>query len=169
VVRTADAIEQASRTLNTEVDMPNGSGLLLPGGYARVHLLVKVTGERLQVPVNALLFRSEGLRAVVIDENHKTHLRPLTIGRDYGTSLEVLQGLSANEWIVLNPADSLEDGIQVNVKQVPQSAPTADSSPQSQGNQAADPNRNSTKNVTPAPNGGVPPTRDRQGAPGERK
>jgi RND family efflux transporter MFP subunit len=169
VVRTADAIEQASRTLNTEVDMPNGSGLLLPGGYARVHLLVKVTGERLQVPVNALLFRSEGLRAVVIDENHKTHLRPLTIGRDYGTSLEVLQGLGANEWIVLNPADSLEDGIQVNVKQAPQNAPTADSSPQAQGNQAPDPHRNSTKNVTPAPNGSVPPTRDPQGAPGEQK
>jgi membrane fusion protein (multidrug efflux system) len=52
-----------------------------------VHLLVKVTGQRLQVPVNALLFRSEGLRAVTIDENHKTHLQALTIGRDYGTAL----------------------------------------------------------------------------------
>jgi hypothetical protein len=78
---------------------------------------VKVTGERLQVPVNALLFRSEGLRAIVIDAQHKTHLQALTIGRDYGTSLEVLQGLSANDWIVVNPADSLEDGVLVNVKQ----------------------------------------------------
>jgi RND family efflux transporter MFP subunit len=120
VARTADAIDLASRTLNTEVDVPNRSAQLLPGGYAQVHLLVKVSGARLQVPVNALLFRSEGLRAVVVDADHKTHLRPLTIGRDYGTTLEVLQGLDADDWIVLNPADSLEEGIQVNVKQVAQ-------------------------------------------------
>ncbi len=118
VVRTADAIDQASRTLNTEVDVPNRAGQLLPGGYAQVHLQVKVTGARLQVPANALLFRSEGLRAVVVDANHKAHLRPLTIGRDYGTALEVLQGLNADDWIVLNPADSLDEGVQVNVKQV---------------------------------------------------
>jgi RND family efflux transporter MFP subunit len=122
VVRTADAIDLASRTLNTEVDVPNKTGELLPGGYAQVHLLVKVTGQRLQVPVNALLFRSEGLRAVIVDENHKTHLQPLTIGRDYGTSLEVLQGLKPTDWIVLNPADSLEDGAQVHVKELPQTA-----------------------------------------------
>ena len=122
IVRTADAIDLASRTLNTEVDVPNKAGQLLPGGYAQVHLLVKVAGARLEVPVNALLFRSEGLRAVVVDANHKTHLKPLTIGRDYGTTLEVLQGLNADDWIVLNPADSLDDGIQVNVKQLPQNA-----------------------------------------------
>ena len=96
--------------------MPNKSGQLLPGGYAQVHLEVKVTGARLNVPVNALLFRSEGLRAVVVDENHKTHLQPLTIGRDYGTALEVLQGLKPTDWIVINPADSLDEGVQVNVK-----------------------------------------------------
>jgi RND family efflux transporter MFP subunit len=116
VVRTADAIDLASRTLNTEVDVPNRDGQLQTGGYAQVHLLVKVSGERLQVPVNALLFRSEGLRAAVIDANHKTHLQALAIGRDYGTSLEVLQGLNATDWIVLNPPDSLEEGATVNVK-----------------------------------------------------
>src|ERR1700739_2676363 len=102
VVRTADAIDLASRTLNTEVDVPNKSGQLLPGGYAQVHLLLGVNGTRLQVPVNALLFRSEGLRAVVVDANHKTHLQQLMIGRDYGTSLEVLQGLKPDDWIVFN-------------------------------------------------------------------
>jgi RND family efflux transporter MFP subunit len=139
VVRTADAIDQASRTLNTEVDVPNRAGELLPGGYAKVHLLVKVTGARLEVPANALLFRSEGLRAVVVDADHKTHLKPLTIGRDYGTALEVLQGLNADDWIVLNPADSLEEGMQVNVKQVsripvPAGQP-ANPPPTSDGNQ----------------------------------
>jgi RND family efflux transporter MFP subunit len=134
VVRTADAIDLASRTLNTEVDVPNRAAQLLPGGYAQVHLLVKVTGARLEVPVNALLFRSEGLRAVVIDADHKTHLRPLTIGRDYGTTLEVLQGLNADDWIVLNPADSLEEGIKVNVKQVPQT-PQGNNEPAGNGEQ----------------------------------
>ena len=120
VVRTANAIDQASRTLLTEVDVPNKTGELLPGGYCEVHLEVKVNGSRLQVPVNALLFRAEGLRAVSVDANHKTHLLPLEIGRDYGTTLEVLQGLNAGDWIVVNPADSLDEGVQVNVKELPQ-------------------------------------------------
>ena len=125
VARTADAIDQASRTLNTEVDVPNRNGQLLPGGYAQVHLLVGVAGTRLQVPVNALLFRAEGLRAVTVDANHRTHLQELMIGRDYGTALEVLQGLKPDDWIVLNPPDSLDEGLQVNVKVAPQNAAPA--------------------------------------------
>jgi RND family efflux transporter MFP subunit len=117
VVRTAEAIDPGTRTLLTEVDVPNHDGALLPGGYAQAHLQVKVTGARLVVPVNALLFRSEGLRAVAVDANHRTHLKQLTIGRDYGTTLEVLQGLDASDWIVLNPADSLEEGQEVRVKE----------------------------------------------------
>jgi RND family efflux transporter MFP subunit len=120
VVRTAESIDPNSRTLLTEVDVPNKNAQLFPGGYAQVHLQVKVAASRVQVPVNALLFRSEGLRAVVVDANHKTHLRQLTIGRDYGTTLEVLQGLEPTDWIVVNPADSLDDGQDVRVKQVAQ-------------------------------------------------
>jgi RND family efflux transporter MFP subunit len=154
VVRTADAIDLASRTLNTEVDVPNKAGELLPGGYAQIHLQVKVTGEHLQVPVNALLFRAEGLRAVVIDENHKTHLVSLAIGRDYGTTLEVLQGLKSTDWIVLNPADSLEEGLTVNVKQVKQGSqlggaqPGQGGAPGSSGN-----NPSPSDNKTGAPSG----------------
>ena len=118
VVRTAESIDLNSRTLLTEVDVPNKSGELLPGGYAQVQLDVKIIGQRLQVPVNALLFRSEGLRAIAVDSNHQLHFRALTIGRDYGIALEVLQGLNASDWIVLNPADSLDDGQHVNVKEV---------------------------------------------------
>jgi RND family efflux transporter MFP subunit len=119
VVRTSNAIDLSTRTLLTEVDVPNASGLLLPGGYAQVHLEVTVKGERLQVPINSLLFRSEGLRAVVVDSNHKARLQTLTIGRDYGVTLEVLNGLKAGDWIVLNPPDSLNDGQEVHVKEVP--------------------------------------------------
>src|SRR5467141_38198 len=122
VVRTAESIDPGTRTLLTEVDVPNHNGALLPGGYAQAHLQVKVSGARLVVPVNALLFRSEGLRAVVVDANHKTHLKALTVGRDYGTTLEVLQGLDANDWIVLNPADSLEEGQEVRVKETAMTA-----------------------------------------------
>jgi RND family efflux transporter MFP subunit len=154
VVRTADAIDLATRTLNTEVDVPNKTGQLLPGGYAQVHLLAGVTGARLQVPVNALLFRAEGLRAVVVDANHKTHLQQLSIGRDYGTSLEVLQGLNATDWIVLNPADSLDEGVLVNVKEVPQDAA---------------PNANAPNKGTAAPGGNVPPTHNGPAKQGDKK
>jgi len=133
VVRTAEAIDPSTRTLLTEVDVPNKNAQLFPGGYAQVHLQVKVAASRVQVPVNALLFRAEGLRAVVVDANHKAHLRQLTIGRDYGTSLEVLQGLEPADWIVLNPADSLDDGQEVRVKQVanPDAAGASAQGPQS--------------------------------------
>jgi RND family efflux transporter MFP subunit len=154
VVRTADAIDLASRTLNTEVDVPNKAGELLPGGYAQVHLGVKATGEHLVVPVNALLFRAEGLRVVIVDDNHKTHLRQLTIGRDYGTTLEVLQGLKSTDWIVLNPADSLEEGMQVNVKQLKQEQPQGGSAPGQGGSPSssgAGPN-GSTKSGAPSGN-----------------
>ncbi len=118
VVRTSESIDAGSRTLLTEVDVPNSRGELFPGGYAQVHLAVKVSGTRLQVPVNAFLFRAEGLRVPVVDANHKIHLRQITVGRDYGTSLEVLQGVDVSDWIVLNPADSLEEGQEVRVKEL---------------------------------------------------
>lgn len=134
VVRTAEAIDLNSRTLLTEVDVPNKSGQLLPGGYAQVHLGVRVAVSRVQVPVNALLFRAEGLRAVLVDGNHKVHLRQLMIGRDYGTSLEVLQGLQSTDWIVLNPPDSIEEGQEVHTKEIAQVAPKSgqDSAPASE-------------------------------------
>jgi len=167
VVRTADAIDLATRTLNTEVDMPNKNGQLLPGGYAQVHLQVKVTAERLQVPVNALLFRSEGLRVVVVDDQQKTRLQPLTIGRDYGTTLEVLQGLKASDWIVINPGDSLEEGVTVNVKQAPPSqnaAQGAAAPPQSSGSGAG---AGATAGSGSAGKGATQPKQDANG--GEKK
>jgi RND family efflux transporter MFP subunit len=130
VARTAESIDPGTRTLLTEVDVPNHTGALLPGGYAQAHLQVKVTGARLAVPVNALLFRSEGLRAVVVDADHRAHLRAITVGRDYGTTLEVLQGLDVKDWIVLNPADSLEDGQEVRVKEIAMNHPPGQPAPQ---------------------------------------
>jgi len=116
VVRTADAIDPATRTLLTEIDVPNKDQHLLPGSYAQVHFAVPVQTVRISVPVNALLFRAEGPRVAVVGTDQKVHLKPVIIGRDFGTKLEILGGINADDKIVVNPADSLEDGQQVNVK-----------------------------------------------------
>ena len=116
IVRTADSIDPQTRTLLTEVDVPNKGGKLLPGSYAQVRFEIPVKIERLTVPVNALLFRAEGPRAAVVDGN-KVQLRPVQIGRDFGTKLEIVSGVGPGDSIVVNPADALEDGQQVNVKQ----------------------------------------------------
>lgn len=116
VVRNADAIDPTTRTLLTEIDVPNPKGILLPGAYAQVHLALKVQVLRLTLPVNALLFRAEGTRAAVVDGSGKVQLKPIVIGRDYGRDVEVISGLEPNESVVLNPPDSLEDGQKVLVK-----------------------------------------------------
>ncbi len=115
VVRTADAIDPGTRTLLTEIDVPNPKGVLLPGSYAQVHFELKIDVPRLSLPVNALLFRSEGMRAAVVGDDGKVRLTPVVIGRDYGLEVEILGGLRATDSIVLNPSDSLEDGQPVQV------------------------------------------------------
>jgi RND family efflux transporter MFP subunit len=114
VARTADSIDLATRTLNTEVDVPNHSGILLPGAYAEVHFALKVSGQKLILPVNALLFRPEGTMAAVVVDG-KIQLKPLSIGRDLGSTVEVLSGITASDAVVVNPPDSLEVGEQVHV------------------------------------------------------
>ena len=116
VIRTADSIDPATRTLLTEIDVPNRDGHLLPGSYAEVHFAVPVQITRMSVPVNAILFRSEGPRVAVVGPDHKVHLKPINIGRDFGTKVEILGGLDPNDQMVVNPADSLEDGQEVNIK-----------------------------------------------------
>ncbi len=116
VVRTADVIDPGTRTLLTEIDVPNANGRLMPGAYAQIHFAVPVQTVRLSVPVNALLFRGEGPRVGVVGPDGKVHLKPISIGRDFGTKVEVLSGLDPNDQIIVNPADSLADGQQVNVK-----------------------------------------------------
>jgi len=115
VARSSDAIDPATRTLRTEIDVPNRDGRLFPGSYAQVHFGVNVAAVRLSVPVNTLLFRAEGPRAAVVGADGKIRLKSVTIGRDYGTEIEILGGLDPSESIVLNPGDSLEDGQAVNV------------------------------------------------------
>lgn len=115
VVRTADSIDPGSRTLLTEIDVPNPTGKILPGAYAQAHFATKVTAPLITVPINTLLFRAEGPRAAVVESDNKVHLRPIKIGRDYGSSVEVVSGVDVNDQVVVNPADSLEDGQPVKI------------------------------------------------------
>ncbi|HEX4663325.1 MAG TPA: efflux RND transporter periplasmic adaptor subunit [Terriglobales bacterium] len=115
VVRTSESIDPTTRTLLAEIDVPNPKGKILPGAYAQVHFAAKITAPRLTVPINTLLFRAEGPRAAVVGSDNKVQLRPIEIGRDYGSAVEVVSGLEASDQIIVNPADSLEDGQQVNV------------------------------------------------------
>ncbi|HZU22994.1 MAG TPA: efflux RND transporter periplasmic adaptor subunit [Terriglobales bacterium] len=117
VVRTADAIDPSTRTLNTEVDVPNRDGRLIPGAYAQVHFDIPLRTQRISVPVNALLFRSEGVRAAVVGPDGKVHLKPVVIGRDFGTKVEIVSGLGPSDRVVINPADSLSEGDTVKVAQ----------------------------------------------------
>jgi multidrug efflux system membrane fusion protein len=119
VVRTAEAIDPSTRTLLTEVDVPNKDGRLLPGSFGEVHFAVGSGVNKVTVPVNAMLFRAEGPRVAVVGPDGKVQLRPINIGRDYGTTLEILGGVSPSDQVVINPSDSLEEGQQVVVAQKP--------------------------------------------------
>ena len=114
IVRNADAIDATSRTLNVEVDVPNPSGRLLPGAYAFAHLRVPPHPGSVTIPSNALLFRSEGLRVGVVRKGH-VELTPISIGQDYGSTVEVLSGLSAHDSVIVNPSDSLANGAAVQL------------------------------------------------------
>jgi RND family efflux transporter MFP subunit len=118
IARTAESIDPATRTLLTEVEVPNKDGRLLPGSFGEVRFQVGADVDKVTIPVNALLFRAEGSRVAVVGADGKVALRPINIGRDYGATLEILSGLAPTDRIVINPADSLEDGQKVNVAQV---------------------------------------------------
>jgi RND family efflux transporter MFP subunit len=114
LVRTAESIEQSSRTLLTEVDVANPSGALLPGAYAEVHLKLPSAGSTVIVPVTCLVFRSEGLRVGVVRDG-KAVLVPVSLGRDFGTEVEVTSGLEASDSVITNPPDSLVSGAEVRL------------------------------------------------------
>jgi RND family efflux transporter MFP subunit len=112
LVRTSDAIDQASRTLMVEVDVANPAGEILPGAYAEVHLKLPSGATTVVIPVTSLIFRSEGLRVGVV-RNGRATLVPITLGRDFGTEVEVVSGLDGSEKVITNPPDSLVDGQEV--------------------------------------------------------
>ena len=121
LVRTADAIDPASRTLLTEVDVDNASGKLLPGAYTEVHLRAPTATPSVILPVTALIFRAQGLQAGVVvkdkNDNKKdvAELRNIVLGRDYGNEVEVVSGLKQDDQVIVNPPDSLVDGEELRI------------------------------------------------------
>ena len=116
MVRTADAINMTTRTLLIEIDVDNPTGTLLTGSYAEVHLKVPTQASTYLLPVNALIFRSEGLQVGIVKDG-KVALTTVTPGHDFGNKIEVVSGLKANDQVIINPPDSIVSGQVVQIVQ----------------------------------------------------
>jgi multidrug efflux pump subunit AcrA (membrane-fusion protein) len=115
LVRNANSIDLATRTLLVEVDVKNNTGELLPGSYAEVHLKLNSSRPTLLLPVSALIFRAQGLQVATLGADNRAHLSTITMGRDFGTQVEVASGLAADQKVIDSPPDSLVEGEQVRV------------------------------------------------------
>lgn len=112
VARTAASIDAATRTMQVEIALPNPDGALMPGAFVQAALPLKPSGA-LVIPTDALLFRRDGTLVAVVDDKLKVHLQTVQIGRNYGQTVEVLNGINGNERLILNPSDSVAEGDEV--------------------------------------------------------
>jgi len=113
VARTANALDPATRTMLVEVDVPNADGALFPGTYAEVDLSGSRTNPPLVVPAAAILFRTDGAQVAVVQADDTVHLQKITVGRDYGDRVEILQGVEEGATIVAAPGDSAREGAKI--------------------------------------------------------
>jgi RND family efflux transporter MFP subunit len=114
VARNSNQIDQASRTLNVEVDIDNSKGLLLPGAYVFVHFKVPDHVSSLTVPANTLLFRAQGLQVALVRDG-KVHLQRVSISQDMGANVEIGSGLQASDQVIVDPSDSIAEGQEVHI------------------------------------------------------
>jgi len=110
VTRTAVALDPGTRTLLTQVDIPNRSHLMLPGMFVYVAFKIAPSGTRWRVPATAVVFNAQGTRVVIVGEGNKLHFQDVELGRDFGVSIDIQAGLNGNETIVKQPAVSLQEG-----------------------------------------------------------
>jgi RND family efflux transporter MFP subunit len=113
VARTANALDPASRTMLVEVDVPNADGALFPGTYAEVDLSGSRPNPPLVVPATAILFRNDGAQVAVVPPDQTVHLQKITVGRDYGDRVEILQGVAEGTMIVAAPGDAAREGAKI--------------------------------------------------------
>jgi len=142
VVRTSEALDPTLRTLQVELQVDNSKGELFPGAYAEVHFKLPGSTATLRVPATALVFRSAGLQVATVEQGNRTKLHAIEEGRDFGTAVEVLSGLSANDVIIVNPPDSITDGAQVRIAKPQQ--------PQNKGDQGQEQGSQQAKEAAPA-------------------
>ena len=129
VIRTAGAIDPTSRTLLTEMTVPNDSGELFPGAYVSVTLNLEADAKTVVIPSNALLFRSDGTTVGVVGPNGRAQIRQIVISRDLGAKLEISEGLTPTDQVIVNPSDGLADGITVKIATQKKPAAAADKNP----------------------------------------
>src|SRR5947199_1687632 len=115
VTRTAGALDPQSRTMQVEVQVPNHEGKLYAGMYGQVKFLLADENAPIVVPANAFLFRTDGPQVATVVKDNRIHWQTIRVGRDFGTQLEVLDGLAENTRVVMNPTDDLAEGIQVQL------------------------------------------------------
>ena len=120
-MRSAGAIDPATRTLLTEVELPNPDGTLLPGLYAQVRFELPFAGDTVLVPTNAVRIDAKGAHVATVDEGQRVKLLHVELGRNLGTQVEVLHGLEPGAAVILNPTDLLQDGLEVIAKEPPAS------------------------------------------------
>jgi len=116
LVRSANAIEPRARTLLVELEVDNAKGELLPGGYTDVRFKLPIATRGVRISANALLFRAEGPQVATADANGRVVLHTVSLGRDFGTAVEVLTGIAPNDAVIINPPASIVAGAEVRVK-----------------------------------------------------
>jgi RND family efflux transporter MFP subunit len=116
VTRTSDAIDPASRTLTVELDVPNPSGELLPGAYANVHFQFPLHVSPQVLPASTILFQADGPQVGIVNSQNQVQLRKVTLGHDFGDTIEILSGVRATDAVIANPPDSLTNGMRVAVQ-----------------------------------------------------
>jgi RND family efflux transporter MFP subunit len=114
-IRTSRALDPASRTLQVELQLDNHNGDLFPGAYAEIHFRLPSSTTTFRVPSNTILFRAQGLQVATVDGSHKIKMKNIVQGRDFGKTIEILDGIDAHDNIVINPSDSIDDGISVRI------------------------------------------------------
>jgi RND family efflux transporter MFP subunit len=114
-VRTSNALDPILRTLQVELELDNAKGEIFPGAYAEVHFKLPASAETLRLPANTVLFRAAGLQVATLDGDRRVKLKNIVQGRDFGNTIEVLSGLEPNDTVVLNPPDSIANGVQVRI------------------------------------------------------
>jgi RND family efflux transporter MFP subunit len=116
VTRTADAIDTNSRTLTVELDVPNPAGELLPGAYANVHFQLPLNVVSLVLPSSTILFQADGPQVGLVNHQNRVELRKVTLGHDFGDTIQILTGVRATDAVIANPPDSLTNGMLVAVQ-----------------------------------------------------
>jgi multidrug efflux pump subunit AcrA (membrane-fusion protein) len=128
-VRTSNALDPTLRTLQVELELDNANRDVFPGAYAEVHFKLPASAQSLRLPANTVLFRAAGLQVATLDGQKHVKLKSIVQGRDFGNTIEILSGVEPDEVVILNPPDSLTDGVLVRISPPPPAASKDKSKP----------------------------------------